>query len=129
MVSVTANDFICEYEIKISRSDFRKDLLKSRHARLTNIRKTQLEPINGWWQNEQRLGANYLYYVTPADMIAVDEVPDHAGLMVVLNGYMFPRILRNAPRLHSTKMSERQRAWLERSLTARYWHLRIPREL
>jgi hypothetical protein len=125
-VSVTANDYLCEYEIKISRSDFRKDLLKTRHHRLINTLRIKTAPQLGWIPDKQRLGAVYLYYVTPADLVKVEEVPEHAGLLTVSRG-PYPIVVKPAPRLHNNKLTDRQRCWLERSLTARYWNNRIGR--
>lgn len=49
------------YEIKVSRSDFRRD--------------------NAVKQREARLYSDYFYYVAPAGMIKPEEVPDWAGLI------------------------------------------------
>lgn len=49
------------YEIKVSRSDFRRDTPKK--------------------QRDARLFSDEFYYVTPPGLVNVDEVPDWAGLM------------------------------------------------
>jgi hypothetical protein len=115
LVSVTANDFIVEYEIKISRKDFKKDVEKYRHQVLRRLRHA---PIPGWLPDGRRLGAAYLYYVVTPDIVKLEEVPEHAGLMVV-NGMV--ETIKKAPKLHTTKITSGQRQWLERSLTARFW--------
>jgi hypothetical protein len=124
LVSVTAAGFLCEYEIKISRSDFKKDLEKSRHQVLTRFLHA---PIPGWLPDGRRLGANYLSYVVPAGLVSVDEVPRYAGLITVASTEL-TEVVRKAPRLHATKLTDYQRAWLERSLTHRFWNQRIKPE-
>ena len=111
LVSVTKNDLICEYEIKCSRSDFKADQRKIRHRLMDSGVIAELER-----------GAAYFYYVTPRDLVRASEVPWYAGLI-----YSHPlmQVVKKAPKLHSLKMNERQRCWLERSLTRRYWMRRI----
>lgn len=114
MISVTKAGLIVEYEIKISRSDFRADFKKIRH-RILDSRKI----------NEPHRGAAYFYYAVPRDLVRTTEVPDHAGLI-----YCDPvfQIVKQAPRLHSNKITDHQRQWLERSLLHRYWRERILRD-
>lgn len=54
------------YEIKISRADFRRDT----HAK----------------QREARLFSDRFYYVTPPGLLKVEEVPDWAGLIEIVDG-------------------------------------------
>lgn len=121
-VSVTKAEFVYEYEIKISRKDFRADLLKSRHQRLVGLTH---EPIAGWWHDNNTKGPNYLYYVTPADLLVLSDLPAHAGLITIREGARFPTIIKPAPKLHTQKIRDHQRQWLERSLTCRYWNARV----
>lgn len=114
MISVTKAGLIVEYEVKISRGDFRADFKKIRHRILDTAQ-----------IGEQHRGATYFYYVVPRDMVSVAEVPEHAGLI-----YAHPvfQIVKPAPRLHSNKITDHQRQWLERSLIHRYWRERIQRD-
>lgn len=111
LLSVTKNDLICEYEIKCSRSDFRADRYKIRHRIMDSGVIAELER-----------GAAYFYYVTPRDLVRASEVPWYAGLI-----YSHPvmQTVKKPPRLHTRKISEHQRRWLERSLTMRYWMRRL----
>lgn len=64
---VTRSGYFHEFEIKLSRSDFKADKKKSRkHDKL-----------------ERGCGPSEFYYVCPANMISIDEVPDYAGLAYV----------------------------------------------
>lgn len=111
LVSVTVKDMLCEYEIKCSRADFRKDLKKIRHR----ILEERLV-------NECERGPAYLFYVMPRDLVSVSEIPKYAGLI-----YSHPvfQVMRNAPRLHGNKITDHYRRWLERSITLRYWKRRL----
>jgi hypothetical protein len=77
MVSVTRDDYVYEYEIKISRKDFLHDLQKDRHQHLTDLHAG--EP-SGLWPESKRRGANYLYYAVPAGLLLDEEIPKHEGL-------------------------------------------------
>lgn len=70
-----------EYEIKISRSDYRKDVLKDKHK----------------WMGEK--GPNYFYYVCPTDLIKIEEVDNRYGLIYVSeHGYC--KIVKRPLKLH-----------------------------
>lgn len=114
MIAVTKAGLAIEYEIKISRGDFRADFKKIRH-RILDATKI----------NEPYRGAAYFYYVVPRDLVTIGEVPNHAGLI-----YAYPvfQIVKPAPRVHSNKITDSQRQWLERSLIHRYWRERLKRE-
>lgn len=114
MISVTKAGLIVEYEIKISRGDFRADFKKIRHRILDSK-----------LLNEPHRGPAYFYYAVPRDLVAVNEVPAHAGLIYTTS--MF-QIVKPAPRLHSNKITDGQRQWLERSLIHRYWRERLQRD-
>lgn len=111
LVSVTAAGFLCEYEIKISRSDFRADLKKIRHRIL-----------DASMINEKHRGPAYFYYAVPCDMVGVEELPEYAGLIYV---HPILQIIKKAPRLNKGKITEHQVAWLQRSIMARFWKERL----
>jgi hypothetical protein len=111
---------VCEYEIKITRKDFRADLLKSRHQKLAGLNH---DPIPGWW-HDNRKGPSYLYYAAPSDLLTIGDIPAHAGLIVISDSGV-ASIVRPAPKLHKDKLPDHHRQWLERSLTCRYWNARL----
>lgn len=84
-----------EYEIKLSRADFRADFQKqAKHAAL-RARATSCP--------------NYFFYVAPAGLIPPAEVPSYAGLIEVRPSQdpAYPGaqsgLVKEAPKLHSTK--------------------------
>lgn len=112
LIQVTRKNLVIEYEIKISRSDFRADLKKIRHRILSLIK-------------EYERGPSYFYYVTPRDLIDPSEVPEHAGLIYAHPVY---QQVKAAPKLHSIELGEKQRQRLQLNMIARYWRERIRRD-
>jgi len=108
-LSVTRAAFVHEYEIKISRSDFRLDLKKHRHDVLTS--KAECERPNFFW------------YVAPENIIPIREVPKHAGLMIA-NGRNL-RIVKKAPSLHREKITRKLAVKILTSYQYKYWNLRL----
>jgi len=99
LLSLTTSDYVHEYEIKISRSDFKADQnKKNKHYIYQNAEK-------GF--GPARIPSR-LYYVIPAGMVSIEEVPTHAGLieiklMKTSRPYLAAIITKPAPRLHSEK--------------------------
>lgn len=88
VVSINKNNFLTEYEVKISRSDFKADAKKKKWIYYTDK--------NHWFKC-----ANYFYYVCPKDLIKVEEIPSFAGLIYVDAGEIIT--VKKAPRLHKEK--------------------------
>lgn len=87
VLSILKSGYIVEYEVKISRSDFKADAKKSKWE---------------WWdlKIENRM-PNYFYYVCTDDLIKVDEIQDFAGLIYINeNSY---RVIKKAKILHRFK--------------------------
>lgn len=99
VLKFTNSGYAYEFEIKISRADFKNDFKnkKKKHALLENK-----EDVNK---------PNYFYYVVPNDLISLDEVPEYAGLIYVHGvaigsgkiHYQFEEI-KKAPKLHNEKI-------------------------
>ncbi len=75
-----------EFEVKISRGDYFKDLQKDKH--------------------KAQSGANFFYYVVPAGMIKPEEVDKKYGLVYVYDTYL--SIVKRAGRLNKYRFSEWQ---------------------
>lgn len=87
VVSILKSGYVSEYEVKISRSDFKADSKKQKwkyfHLRIeTGI-------------------PNYFYYVCPDGLIKKDEIQDFAGLIYVNNGTC--SVIKKAKILHRYK--------------------------
>lgn len=102
VLKITRSGYAYEFEIKISRADFKNDFKhkKKKHTLLESKESSSKIP-------------NYFYYVVPEGLISEEEVPEYAGLIYVLgniNGlgrtyYQFQEI-KKAPKLHSDKIDE-----------------------
>lgn len=133
MMSVTKAGLMHEYEIKLTRSDFKADAKKD-------------NGVTGRWDKETRtwvkvapttkhaklaLGAENgpcrFFYVTPPGLVTPEEVPEFAGLLE-LHHDARSKILKTvkpAPKLHSKKLSEATIAHVGRVYAYRYWNIRL----
>ena len=101
VLKITKSGYAYEFEIKISRGDFKNDFKhkKKKHLLLENK------------ENKAKM-PNYFYYVVPEDLITEDEVPEYAGLIYIYGTvlgsgrpyYSFSEI-KKAPKLHAEKMN------------------------
>ena len=81
--------YITEYEIKISRNDFKADFKKEEKHKLISdgyLYKCNYNQI-----------PNYFYYVTPPGLLDVSEIPEYAGLIEIGTGR---KTVKRAPLLH-----------------------------
>jgi len=89
--------YTIEYEIKISRSDFKND-------------KKKFDPYRNKTKSESIISGdrtNYFYYVVPDGLITTDEVPEYAGLIYVKKSgkYISFENIKKAPKIHKQKIS------------------------
>ena len=91
---LTPAGLITEYEIKVSRADYRADFCKeqtgcgNKHALMTG----------------GRCACNRFYFVVPKKMIRPEEVPSYAGLLYYKGRRGFD-VVKNAPLIHKEKQS------------------------
>ncbi len=100
VISISKSDYIYEYEIKISRADFKKDFTKIKHTNIINENYTKVRKGETFY-----LLPNYFNFVTPKDLIKVEEVPDYAGLIYMNEDGTF-EIIKKPKLLHSTKAND-----------------------
>lgn len=89
VLAITRSGMIEEYEVKISRSDFKADKKKG---------KIQLYENFGM---ESRCVPNYFAYVCPDGLISVEEVPSFAGLFYYKEGTI--TCIKSGRKLHKVK--------------------------
>lgn len=121
---VTNAGMAWEFEIKVTRSDFRKDASKAPGSLFTGghrvLRTTQDCKYSRLASGDYR-GPNNFVYVAPRGIIPREEVPVWAGLWEFVPGEGLEKVLK-AQRLHKSPVSERE---VERARTAiyyRYWN-------
>ncbi len=113
MISVTKAGFIHEYEIKLNLQDFKADFKKSKHAHM---------------RNSHRQFRNYFWFVAPAGLIDIKDIPEYAGYIEVEIGAKSKEIIcyekKRPKRLHNRKINEYQKAEIAGKLEIRYWRMR-----
>jgi hypothetical protein len=131
VISVNKTGFINEYEIKVSRADFKQDAKKDRAALLLNpvVRR---ELWSGDIHETTLERPNYFFYAVPEGLVQPDEIPDYAGLIYVRRHVKGPQLyyaiaseVKPAKRLHREKITDKQRCQLARAITRRYWKQRL----
>lgn len=129
---ITKSGYTYEFEVKISRSDFKADFKhkKEKHtilrSCLTGERYTQkgyefMEAnrytnmadfeasiaFRQFYLTSYYKRPNYFYYAVPQDLVSVDEIPEYAGLIYVTE-YGSLRTVKKAPLLHKEKYTDEQ---------------------
>lgn len=121
VLSLTKANMVHEYEIKITRSDYKADFRnkKRKHKSLVDRRSYaavwKRYPEN---KNVQTLTPNYFWFVTaPMDI----EIPEYAGHMIVKESNRGPilEVIKTAPRLHREKIRANQVNSIARGLAFR----------
>lgn len=91
---LTPAGLITEYEIKVSRADYKADFYKeqagcnNKHALMTG----------------GTCACNRFYFVVPKKMVRAEEVPSYAGLLYYKGKRGFD-LVKNAPLIHKQKQS------------------------
>ena len=130
----TRSGYIYEFEIKISRADFKNDFKHKRNKHIVlnspftgekylpefwdfyESNKRRFASVEAWEGYCEKHGRtclianhkkpNYFYYAVPPDLVTADEVPQYAGLVYVKD-YAFD-IIKKAPLLHKEKYTDDQ---------------------
>lgn len=93
------NGYCVEFEIKISRSDFKNDKKKiKKHILLENKSDLSRSKI------KQEILPNKFYYVVPNNLISLEEIPQYAGL-IYINDNNSLRTIKEAPFIHKDKLN------------------------
>lgn len=128
LFTLSKADIFKEYEIKISRSDFRNDAQKGKRMLRYVDNRWAVESVNKHKKLAERdvNGPMRFWFVAPAGIIPIEEVPAFAGLLIaeeLKHGVDF-RIEKKAPKLHSEKFSQVGRDDLMRTTYNRYrWNV------
>lgn len=121
VISISKSNYIYEYEIKVSRSDFRADFNKDKHKLMLERKGTKTRMIK---ENNEKvkdtlyLTCNYFNFVVPTGLVTIDEVPEYAGLIYMDENLNF-EIVKKAPLLHKEKASYNFIRQLSHNLTCK----------
>jgi hypothetical protein len=114
VIGITKANLSVEYEIKLSKSDFKADFKKTaKHLRLSGVRHRR-KGYNGV--------PNRFYYVTPVGLLGLDVIPPYAGLIEINTSaplHVSANIVKKAPLIHSDKANEALIAQIAHALTIR----------
>jgi hypothetical protein len=130
LLSLTPTHFIHEFEIKLSKSDFRADF-KNKHFKHQKFGQLLTQDEE---EKKPYYCPNYYWFVMPENLLPLESIPDYAGLIYVkerehknLFGTLKVGLetVKRAPRLHSTKLEDKWIEKLHNTLKNRYWSLRI----
>lgn len=86
LLSLTKANLAYEFEIKLTKSDFRADFKKERKHKAMADRERRADWI-----------ASRFWYVTPLDLIDISELPEYAGLLQIGEDKIV-RTTKEAPR-------------------------------
>ncbi len=102
VISISKSDYIYEYEIKISRADYKKDFIKEKHTHIINEKSTYKRKGKG---DIFYYLPNYFNFVTPRGLISVEEIPEYAGLIYINEDSSF-EIIKKPKLLHNVKAND-----------------------
>lgn len=112
LISVTKARLVHEFEIKCTVADYEREFetKDTKHKRLDRA------------DNRLMSLPNYFWFATPPDLLEPDAIPNYAGLMVITPDDCCEE--KTAPRIHTDNLSDKDRRYIERGLTHRYWNQR-----
>jgi len=123
----TRSGLIYEFEIKVSKADFKNDFNKKDKHVILEGKETHIPTFDGLEPKYKEMyeknylvshfkKPNYFYYAVPEGLITVEEVPEYVGLIYVLpyndinkdgklvwGGFY---IAKQAPKLHNAKYTD-----------------------
>ncbi|MEM9236788.1 MAG: hypothetical protein AAGB14_08420 [Verrucomicrobiota bacterium] len=130
MYRVTKAGYGEEFEIKLSVSDFKADAKKEPDDWTKRIHREKRDGGLKHLSKHERLALSdrqaprRFSFVMPADVAAKVEIPEWAGLMVMVDHAAYPRVEKKAPLLHKDKVDPRVIEHARSVFYYRYWNLR-----
>jgi hypothetical protein len=111
-IGVNKNNYIYEYEIKVSRSDFQAEFRNKKHKHeLLKNRKASIF-YNIWIKGKRTedkkeviLIPNRYYFACEEGLIKPSDVPEYAGLIYIIDNGI--NVIKKAPLLHKVKANQK----------------------
>ena len=100
LISVDRAGLLCEWEIKISRSDFKADFQKERKHHHLAQGQGRVARRRGNTLDYHFLTCSYFTYACPAGLLHETDLPPYAGLVWVHPGGSIT-VVRTAPQMHA----------------------------
>lgn len=95
VLSLTPYGYTTEFEVKISRNDFKADAKKTKWRHYNR----ELEGMI----DQYAMVPNYFYYVCPENLINESEIKPYQGLIYIVEGEAL--LIKKAKRIHSVKLN------------------------
>lgn len=121
VLSISKSNYIYEYEIKISKSDFKADFKKDKHRLMIEGKGSKerlIKENNQMIKDTWYLTPNYFYFVLPIDLIKVEDIPEYAGLIYINEDSQFITI-KKAPLIHKVKATNNFIRQISHNLTCK----------
>lgn len=122
--AVSNPGFVWEFEIKVTRADFRKDASKAPGSLFTSghrFERTDMSPKYSRLASGDYKGPNNFVYVAPKGVVPFDEVPIWAGLWEYEPEDGLIKSLKSQ-RLHKSPVVESEVDRARRAIYFRYWN-------
>ena len=117
MISATKAGFVNEYEIKISKADFRADFKKPKHKSFLkeNVRHKHYPA--------------YFWYVTYGFEVTDEMIPSYAGHIEIVHhrvrkNQLMLDVKKKAPKINDYKLNDKRRNKLYSGMYYKYWNIR-----
>jgi len=133
ILRVMKNGWVVEYEIKLSKSDFRSDLRKK--GRHKYMAERIVEPVSYWYKGSHthRMAKspelakswtipNRFAFVCPKGLLEPEDMPEYAGLYHISSTVI---TIKTPPLLHREKISNGSLKRLISVLSRRLWDLKL----
>lgn len=131
VIEVKKSGLVAEYEIKLSRADFKADTRKYIRRWSRDMQDYAERHKHPSLAAGDPKGPNYFWFVCPSGVLTAQDMPPFAGLMTATyrNGtWQFPielQVQKPAPRIHKQKINDAVRNHLLRTFYHRFqwWFL------
>jgi hypothetical protein len=128
LLAITKAGFAVEFEVKISKADFKNDAKKKSERGNYNWAANKYD-TPAQIKHEQLLarsekGPSRFYYVVPDGLLTAEEVPEWAGLKYAkpytepFNGSLYIATIKEAPKLHRKEVPQKV---LDHARSVFYW--------
>lgn len=125
--AMTEAGFSTEFEIKLTRADFRKDAAKIEKLNWKERRAGKTPELkHAKLQLADARGPSRFFYVTPKDLLKPEDIPEWAGHIEIVahRGRLKPGVTKPAPVLHRERVPQKIIDHCKSVFYYRYWSLR-----
>lgn len=117
LIAMTKSNYLYEFEIKISRADFKNDFKHKpfKHDLLSGYNTHKYNNV---------IPTAYFYYAVPENLVKIEEVPEYAGLIYITE-HSRCLIVKGAPKISKEKVTLEQENHVMRGCYYRMWNMMV----